>query len=83
MSTVSSTKPEILEIEFLKEILQSLGLGNAGLLLDAKKIKKELLYSMKHSSVLQILKGKKKKNKSTVLNLAGFLYRGCLLRLIS
>ena len=37
MSTVSSTKPEILEIEFLKEILQSLGLGNAGLLLDAKK----------------------------------------------
>jgi penicillin-binding protein-related factor A (putative recombinase) len=81
VSTVSSTKPEILEIEFLKEILQSLGLGNAGLLLDAKK--RELLYSMKHSSVLQILKGKKKKNKSTVLNLAGFLYRGCLLRLIS
>ncbi len=71
MSTVSSTKPEILEIEFLKEILQSLGLVNAGLLLDAKK-KRELLYSMKHSTVLQILKGKKKKNKSTVLNLAGF-----------
>jgi hypothetical protein len=81
VSTVSSTKPEILEIEFLKEILQSLGLVNAGLLLDAQK--RELLYSMKHSSVLQILKGKKKKNKSTVLNLAGFLYRGCLLRLIS
>ena len=40
MSTVSSTKPEILEIEFLKEILQSLGLVNAGLLLDAKKRKR-------------------------------------------
>jgi hypothetical protein len=39
VSTVSSTKPEILEIEFLKEILQSLGLVNAGLLLDAKKKK--------------------------------------------
>jgi hypothetical protein len=44
VSTVSSTKPEILEIEFLKEILQSLGLGNAGLLLDAKK--KESYYTV-------------------------------------
>jgi len=59
VSTVSSTKPEILEIEFLKEILQSLGLGNAGLLLDAKK--RELLYSMKHSSGSSYIKGKEEK----------------------
>jgi hypothetical protein len=44
VSTVSSTKPEILEIEFLKEILQSLGLGNAGLLLDAKKKRVTIQY---------------------------------------
>lgn len=44
MSTVSSTKPEILEIEFLKEILQSLGLVNAGLLLDAKKKRVTIQY---------------------------------------